>query len=399
MLASIHTSVLARFVLLFALMYAAFGFASPFLPAFLAMRGLAPEEIAIVLGAGTAVRLMSGPAVGRIADWLQGLRLMLGLTLGLAALAALGYLRGSHFATLLVVGLLHQAALAPTTTLADALALGAAVRSPRFEYGWVRGAGSAAFILGSIVAGYAIGIFGLASIVWAQAATLALAAMCARLVPELPLRARLSGGKEHAAAARALSLFAIPRFRRLILVAALVLGSHAMHDSFAVIRWSAGGISPSAAGILWSEAVAAEVLVFFLVGPALVNRLGTAGALSLAAGAGVLRWSVMALSVDVMALALVQPLHGLTFALLHLACMRQLAAIVPPGLSASAQAIYGTLAAGAMTAVLTFAAGPLYGRFGGGGFWPMAALCAAALPVAWTLRDKQLSRDHPPCAQ
>ena len=399
MLASIHTSVLARFVLLFALMYAAFGVASPFLPGFLAMRGLAPEEIAVVMGAGTAVRLICGPAAGRLADWLQALRLVLGLTLALAALAALGYLPVSHFAMILAVGLLHQAALAPATTLADALALSAAVRSPRFEYGWVRGAGSAAFIVGSIVAGYAIGIFGLAAIVWAQAGLLALAAMCARLVPEVPVRARLSDRKEHASSARALSLFAIPRFRRLILVAALVLGSHAMHDTFAVIRWSAGGISPSAAGILWSEAVAAEVLVFFLVGPALVNRLGTAGALSLAAAAGLLRWSVMALSVDVVALALVQPLHGLTFALLHLACMRQLAAIVPAGLSATAQAIYGTLAVGATTAVLTLAAGPLYARFGGAAFWPMAVLCAVALPIAWTLRDTQLSRDHPPRAQ
>ena len=33
-------------------------------------------------------------------------------------------------------------------------------------------------------------------------------------------------------------------FEILVLVAALILGSHAMHDAFAVIRWSAAGISP-----------------------------------------------------------------------------------------------------------------------------------------------------------
>jgi hypothetical protein len=32
-------------------------------------------------------------------------------------------------------------------------------------------------------------------------------------------------------------------FLRVTLVAALVLGSHAMHDSFAVIRWTQAGIS------------------------------------------------------------------------------------------------------------------------------------------------------------
>ena len=159
-----------------------------------------------------------------------------------------------------------------------------------------------------------------------------------------------------------------------------------MHDTFAVIRWSAGGMSAATASILWSEAVAAEVLVFFLIGPALVRTLGAAGAMSLAAAAGLLRWSVMALTVDVTALALVQPLHGLTFALLHLACMRQLGEIVPPSLAATAQAIYGTLAVGAVTAALTLVSGPLYGRFGGGGFALMAGLCAIALPIAWSLR-------------
>ena len=56
-----------------------------------------------------------------------------------------------------------------------------------------------------------------------------------------------------------------------MLVAALILGSHAMHDAFAVIRWRAAGVSPALASVLWSESVAAEVLVFFLIGPALVT--------------------------------------------------------------------------------------------------------------------------------
>jgi PPP family 3-phenylpropionic acid transporter len=44
----------------------------------------------------------------------------------------------------------------------------------------------------------------------------------------------------------------LPLYRRIVLVAALILGSHAMHDSFAVIRWGAAGIAPGAAGLLWS---------------------------------------------------------------------------------------------------------------------------------------------------
>ena len=83
---------------------------------------------------------------------------------------------------------------------------------------------------------------------------------------------------------------------------------------------------------------------------------------------------------------MVQPLHGATFALLHLACMRLLRVIVPQGLEATAQAIYGTVAVGGATALVTLASGALYARFDAGGFWAMAALCAASLPVTWAIR-------------
>ena len=88
------------------------------------------------------------------------------------------------------------------------------------------------------------------------------------------------------------ALLRISRFRIMILVSSSVYGSHAMHDAFAVIWWSAAGIEPSTISVLWSEAVAAEVAVFFLIGPALLDRLGARGAAVLAAAAGIVRWSV-----------------------------------------------------------------------------------------------------------
>src|SRR5215510_5186681 len=68
---------LFRFVGLYVAMYAAFGVISPFLPRFLQSRGLTPEQIGIFFGAGTAVRLLSAPAAGRIADLSGALRTVL----------------------------------------------------------------------------------------------------------------------------------------------------------------------------------------------------------------------------------------------------------------------------------------------------------------------------------
>jgi len=209
---------------------------------------------------------------------------------------------------------------------------------------------------------------------------LGVAALAALAVPELP-----HPRAAHAERESVLTLARLPVFRNLVLVAALVLGSHAMHDAFAMIRWRAAGVSSGVASVLWSEAVLAEVVVFFLIGPALVRRLTPPGALALAAVAGIVRWVVMALSADVSVLALVQPLHGITFALLHLACMRLIAEYVPVALAGTAQAVYGTVGIGGATALLTFASGALYGRVGAEGFWAMALLCALALPLTWRL--------------
>jgi PPP family 3-phenylpropionic acid transporter len=172
-----------------------------------------------------------------------------------------------------------------------------------------------------------------------------------------------------------------------MLVAALIQGSHAMHDGFAVIRWAGAGVDSGTIALLWSESVVAEVVVFLFIGRSLIDRLTPGGASVLSAVAGIIRWTVLAQTGSVLAGALVEPLHGFTFALQHLACMRLLNRIVPPHLAATAQAFYNTVAVGAATALLTLIAGPLYGNFGAGGFWVMGGLCAVAIPLARGLRE------------
>ena len=372
---------LPRFLLLYAALFAAFGVASPFLPGLLLQNGLTNEGLGVVLAAGTAIRLVAGPAGGRLADWLGRPRLVLaGLTAAAALIAPL-YGAAWGFGPLLLVVLLHAVALAPLTPVADALALGSA-REERFAYGWVRGAGSAAFIGGALLSGQTVGWFGLDSIVWQNAALLAAAAACALLVPNRV--AGTAAAPREAGVVR--TLLGIPVFARMMVVASLVGGSHALHDAFAVVRWRAAGLTSGQCSALWSLAVAAEVAVFMLFGPGLLARLGPGRAAMLAAVAGVVRWAVEAESAWWPLLALVEPLHGFTFALLHLVCMAVIAETVPARHAAVAQAFYATVALGAAGAAMTALSGPVYGAVGARGFWVMAALCLAAMPVAAGLR-------------
>jgi hypothetical protein len=57
----IEHRALLRFMILYSALFSAFGLASPFLPAFLAGRGLDSEQVGFVLGLATATRLVCGP--------------------------------------------------------------------------------------------------------------------------------------------------------------------------------------------------------------------------------------------------------------------------------------------------------------------------------------------------
>jgi PPP family 3-phenylpropionic acid transporter len=381
---------LLQYVVLYAALYAGFGAASPFLPAFLQSRGLAADQIGFVFAVGMAARLLAGPTAGQIADRSHALRTIFAISTTCAAVLALTNLTVEKFWPLLLLGVLWSATLAPAAPLADALTLAAAkplFGNKGFEYGWVRGAGSAAFILGTLGSGQAVYAFGLGATVVLQAALLVLAAIWIGRVPNYVRARQIIGScSDRGGRDGVWELLRIPVFRRVILVAALVLGSHALHDSFAVIRWNAAGIGAAAASVLWSEQVVAEVAVFLIIGPALLRWFGPAWALTASASAGAIRWAVMALTTDPYLLALIEPLHGLTFALLHLASMRVLSVVVPLPLAATAQTIYGTVGVGAAVALLTLASGLLYQHLGGIAFWIMAALCVAAIPAAMTLR-------------
>ena len=190
---SLPRDLLLRFLLLYSTLYCSFGFSSPFLPAFLASRGVEPEWLGLLLGAGTAVRLVSAPVAGRFADVFGAFRLELALFAISAAVASLLYLPAHSFWPLVLVNLTQAAMLAPLAPLSDALALSWSTstrhREPRsFEYGWVRGGGSAAFIAGALCAGQIASAWGLPSVLLITAAGLFATGLSTRFAPDLAAR-------------------------------------------------------------------------------------------------------------------------------------------------------------------------------------------------------------------
>src|SRR5690242_9067104 len=148
---------------------------------------------------------------------------------------------------------------------------------------------------------------------------LVLGGIVALLLPSLPLARTPTASRRTTMLRDGILLLRIRVYRRILVAAALLWSSHALHDAFSVIRWRSAGIDFFTISALWSESVLSEVVMFLLIGPRLVQRIGPSGSMVLACVAGVIRWTVAAFTTSPGLLACIQPLHGLTFALFHLA--------------------------------------------------------------------------------
>ena len=364
-----------------AAVFTAIGVSMPFLPPFLAAKGLGAEAVATVLFVGSMTRLLVAPPLGRLADRIGDARPLLCVGAAAAALLALLWLPAGGIAGLLLLQVAYSLCTGPLAPLAEALTLGAARRG-LLDYGRVRAAGSAAFILGAVGVGLLTRAVGLWAVPAVLCACLALAALAALRLPAPPPReaGRARGGRGDWAA-----LLRLPRLRRVILLGALLNGSHAAYYAFGSIHWARAGHDATTIGLLWAWGVVAEVALFY-AGREAMLRLGPRGLMLLAAGAGVLRWTAMAGTTALPALVAAQALHALTFGAQHLAAMHVLTHAVPAGRQASAQALYSSLGPGAALAGLTLLSGPLYAHHGSGAFLAMAAASALAVPVALGMR-------------
>jgi PPP family 3-phenylpropionic acid transporter len=370
-----------RVLLLFMLIYGAFGIQSPFFPVYLKEREFEASTIGLLLASATAIKLVSAPLLGRIADRFAAVSGVLATMLAGCALTSVGLVLAPSNVSLGMMVAAQSFFLGPVPTIADALALNSGLR---LSYGPLRGSGAGAFVFCLTASGYFVEQLGLTSIFVANAV---LNAMAAVLIgsdtphgQSSPLVRASSGSVTNF-----MPLLKLRTFRLVILIAGLVLGSHALHDGFTIVRWREAGLSPSMIGLLWSMSVSSEVLVFFFLGAPLLRSLGPAGACFVASLVASLRWALMAMTVSIPIMLIVQPMHGISFALLHLACMRLITDGVPVHLAATAQGVYATLGPGLASVLVTSVSGFMFARWGAGAFWAMSLLSAIAILPAWRL--------------
>ena len=355
----------ARLALFYAALFVLSGVQLPFLPVWLKAKGLDAELIGAALALPMLVRVLAITLATRVADRRDALRgaLMLAAFGSLVGYVLVGFASGAG--AVLATYALASFAFTPVTPLADTYALRGLAAHGR-AYGPVRLWGSAAFIVGSFVAGYASDAIPARDLIWlvvAASAGLALAGLVLSPLPRAPSAAPATPAVQG-------HLLRDPAFVAAVAAAALIQASHAVYYGFSVLQWRAMGLGGTTIAGLWALGVIAEIVLFALQGrlprffqPAVLLMLGACG--------GALRWSAMALDPPFALLPFLQLLHALSFGATHLGAIGFIARRAPAGQGATAQG-YLAIALGLAMAASMGLAGSLYGAFGSAAYAAMA---------------------------
>ena len=358
-----------RLAALFGGLFIMSGIQLPFFPVWLKAKGLDPQMIGLVLAAPILARMIAVPLVARAADRRDALRAAIIVTsfLGVAGFVLVGLADGAR--AILFAYALASLALTPVMPLSETYALKGLGQRGR-AYGPVRLWGSAAFIVGTFVAGFATDTIPARHLIWLIAAASLLSALAAVTLAPLSAAAPAS-----APATPRQHLLRDPAFLAVLAAASLIQASHALYYGFSALEWRGAGLDGTAIAALWALGVVAEIVLFAVSGrlppffqPSVLLMIGAAGA--------ALRWAAMALDPPGFALPWLQLLHALSFGATHLGALGFVARNAPPGQSATAQG-YLAIALGVAMAGATGLSGWLYGAFGSRAYAAMALAAVA----------------------
>lgn len=359
----------SRLAGLYAAIFVMSGIHLPFFPLWLKAKELDAGEIGLVLAVPMMLRVLAVPLATRIADRRDALREAI---LAAALMSVAGYLLvafASGFAAILAAFAVASLVYTPMMPLVETYALKGLSARGR-AYGPVRLWGSAAFVVGTFIAGLAADVMPARHLIWLiVAGTVITALSAATLAPLAAAPARLRVRPAEPA------LLRDPTFVAVVLGASLIQASHAVYYGFSTLAWRAQGYDGTTIAALWALGVIAEIVLFAMqarlpvfLTPTMLLMVGALG--------GAVRWTAMAFDPPALLLPPLQLLHAATFGASHLGAMMYLARAIPAGQGATAQG-YLAVALGLAMAAAMGLSGLLYEAYGAASYGAMALAAVA----------------------
>ncbi len=353
----------------------------PFFPAWLASVGFDPQTTGLLMASMGVMRVFTGPALGVAADARGARRAFIIALMFVAAASYAGYMAFAGSVFVLLFSLTSAASFSAIGPLLEGITLKTAtVRG--FDYGRVRLWGSAAFVAMNLGGGALVAANGISSFLPILIAAGSVSFVAALWLPHEDAKPHHI---EPAAIGRdALKLGTQPIFLLFVAAAGIGQACHSFYYAFGTLNWKALHYDSGLIGFLWALGVIAEI-VLLSFSSRIVARLGPIRMLLIGTGAGLVRWTALALSPPLWLLIPVQCLHAGTFCAVHLGTMHFILRAVPAHLVGTAQSIFAAISIGVFFSIGQYGSGLLFAALGSYGYLAMTAMSALALGLSLLL--------------
>ena len=334
----------------------AFGGLYPLMPLFLQERGMSGTEIGTILSIGPVMTVLFQPLWGMFCDRYQAQRILLIVTLLLAAGFAAVYPFANSYALFFVLFAVMAAFHSSGVPIIDSISLSYVQRNGG-DYGSLRLWGAIGFAVASWGAGKLSDMTSLASIFYVYAGAYVACALLTRSLPQEGNRmgVNLTAGLK--------KLFRIPRFVMFLFGTFLIFGTIQANNSYYGIFFTTIGGTVAGVGLSFLIAAGSEAPVMRFAGR-FVARFGLVPMLAVAGTISAARWLYYGMGPTpgwVMGLLFVQ---GLSVGLYLPAAAQFVRDTAPEEIRATALGIYTAIGNGLGSMAGTMVGGFLLDRFG-----------------------------------
>jgi PPP family 3-phenylpropionic acid transporter len=373
-----------RFSIFYLCYYAALGAYTPYIGRWVGGRGPGGGVVGAMLGLWYASRIVGPPAwsIASHGSPRQGRWFVAGTVLTALCFAGFFFTRSAWalLAVMAAFGLFYNAVM-PQFEAMTLNALG----SDTHRYGRIRVWGSIGFLVVASTYGWLLDRLGDDAFVWLTLPLLVATAAAAwphRHDPPAP---------EKPAPRLDWTLFRRPGVGRFLVVALLMQLGFGPFYVFYTLHLQAHGHSGLAVGVLWGLGVLIEIALFWHA-PRIIARVGAMRLLAWCLGLTVLRWAVTAeLPGSFAAMAAMQVVHALSFAMFHACCMQRIGVLFPGALGLNGQSLYYAFSSGvggvlgALLAAALWETGAGEAAFIGG---------AIATAIAWWVQLRAMAAER-----
>ncbi|WP_052309315.1 MFS transporter [Kurthia senegalensis] len=308
-------------------------------------------------------------------------------TSAISFLLAISYLFAEGYVLLFIITSLFNFFFPMLMPALDATA-SSLTKHEGLRYAKARSYGSIGFICSVLIVSMLSGEFGDDVFLFAMIAVLGvLTMMMWTTAPEIATEKPTAAAGEKASLH---SVFRVPKFGTVLVLAILLQGAHAAYYNYGYLYLQQLDVPKFYIGFIINVSVILEI-VLFTFADQLFKKWTPGNMFALAAAGSTIRWVLIYLFPNVEMFVVSQLFHSLSFALAHYAFMQFITKNVPTVSLANAQGLYATFAQSFATAILTFYATYLYGFSMRTAFLGMIICTIPALLIGLYIGRKQLS--------